>query len=108
MIILLIEDSISVATMLIRSLRRRGHEVTHVESTRDARAYLDQRRPDVVVTDRDVKDGDAWAFINAQDVATRVVFMSGNAPTTPPRAFFYKGSDNITKLFDLVEAPHGA
>ena len=108
--ILLIEDSELVAKAFFRVLRKAGHEVTHVTGIGAAFDYISEgRKPDVVVTDRDVIGGDAWEFVltavREGFLPARVVFMSGRLPEVIPPSFLFKGSENINaKLLELVEA----
>lgn len=106
--ILIIEDSELISRAIVRFLKKHGHTADVAPSTVEARGYLDITRYDVIVTDRDVQDGDAWSFVIAQDLATRVVFMSGRPPEVIPPAFYYKAQDDISKLIHLIEHGDGA
>lgn len=91
--ILVLEDNEPLARSFARTLRARGHEVDVVDSMRCAeRALDDSGGYDVLLTDREVLDGDAWVWaVRRLETLPRVVFMTGNPPAHPP-LFFLKGS----------------
>jgi len=110
--ILLIEDNTPFAISVMRVLSRRGHAVQQVDNTRAAQQLLDSGWPDLVLTDRHVADGDAWAWARARPRASifhvanmRVVFMSGRTPDDDdmPPLFYLKGHDTLEQLCSLVE-----
>jgi len=106
--ILLIEDSEILAACFIRVLRRKGHNVVHSPSIAVAEALLTGPWPDVVLTDRDVTDGNAWAWAMKPDgivarLGIRVVFMSGRVPDSIPPNFYYKAQADMGSLLQLVE-----
>lgn len=98
--ILMVEDSQLIARALTRLLKKRGHTVIHVQGIQDAKMALEQTPVDVVVTDRDVVDGDAWEW--ALRCGKRVVYMSGRPNIDHPYEYFTKGDDS-NKLIDMVE-----
>lgn len=105
--ILLIEDDPHLGPALMRRFIRRGHTVQLAPTIAAAQRQLLVESYSVIVTDRDVPDGNAWAYV-ADYVklrGVRAVFMSGRAPTDlAPLEFFFKGQDDLQKLFNLVEA----
>lgn len=102
--ILLVEDDPALARMFLRILGKQGYTVHHVASVREARAALDEHQaPDILLTDRDVPDGNAWdlrAYV--EPARTKVVLMTGNPPHDPP-PFFQKGT-SISILLKMLEA----
>lgn len=107
--ILLIEDDALLASAFIRLLSRRGHSVHHVTGIGAAFDYISdlQGKPDVVITDREVVGGDAWAFVNQAvqlgHFPDKVIYMSGKKSSDTPQPFFHKGADPTARLVDLIE-----
>lgn len=108
--ILLIEDDQTLGATLERALHRRGHDVDLVRSITGAREYIDITRYDVIVSDRDVLDGNAWTFICGQELGTPVVLMTADITAQMPRlrcddgfSFWAKGLDTPQDLFKLIE-----
>lgn len=107
--ILLIEDDDLVANMLTRLLSKRGHTVTRVTGIEGAKIYIGHCVPfDLVITDRDVPDGDAWIFVRQavglKQLTANVIFMSGRIPDHEPERFWLKGGEPASKLLELVHA----
>lgn len=106
--ILLIEDDSLLASAFTRLLSRRGHSVHHVTGIGAAFDYISdlQGKPDVVITDREVVGGDAWAFVNQAvklgHLPDKVIYMSGKSPLDVPKIFFHKGADSPSRLVDLI------
>ena len=104
--ILLVEDDEILARTFCRYLRRRGHTIHHVTTIADAEHAMslhgDAPGFDVVVTDRQVTDGDAWSWAMLYHDKTRIVFMTGSPPADPP-TFYHKGQEPITRLLALID-----
>lgn len=63
--ILLVEDDASVATMMSRYLEATGFRAVVASSIEAAHAMIGTERPDVVVTDIFLQDGDGLSLIEA-------------------------------------------
>lgn len=105
--LLLIEDDRHLGPTLTTMLGRRGYVVFHATCIDDARRAIEEVgfEPEIVLTDRDVPDGDAWSWVleNAPTASANIVFMSGRPPDVIPPLFFEKGVDSLTKLWRLLE-----
>jgi DNA-binding NtrC family response regulator len=63
--VLLVEDDASVATMMTRYLEATGFRAVVAASIEAAHALIRAERPDVVVTDIFLADGDGFSLIEA-------------------------------------------
>jgi DNA-binding response OmpR family regulator len=105
--ILLVEDDPPVARMLTEVLETSGYRVSHVETGTDAKAMLDQTRPDLIVLDLMLPDADGLILCsNLKSVAPEVPLIICSALNqTRERVLSLKlGADDfIGKPFDIYE-----
>jgi DNA-binding response OmpR family regulator len=62
-LVLLVEDNDDARTIYAASLRCFGYDVDEAEDIRQAEAHVDARRPDVVVLDCRLPDGDGLGLL---------------------------------------------
>jgi CheY-like chemotaxis protein len=81
--ILVVDDDAAVRGLVVRILRSWGHVViSEAGSVAEALACADARRPDVVLVDIGLPDGDGYALtrqLRAKPWAMRVVVFSSDA-----------------------------
>jgi DNA-binding NarL/FixJ family response regulator len=81
--ILVVDDDASVRGLVVRILRSWGHEVIgEAGSIAEALEYAEIRRPDVVLVDIGLPDGDGFLLtrqLTAKPWAIRVVIFSSDA-----------------------------
>lgn len=81
--ILVVDDDAAVRGLVVRILRSRGHTViAEAGSVRQALACAEASRPDVVLVDIGLPDGDGFALtrqLQAVSRAMRVVLFSSDA-----------------------------
>ena len=109
--VLVVEDDDLAAMTTARVLTRGGHRVDRCASLAEATAAIDAARPDVVVLDRRLADGDGVAFAGelrrrlGADTP-RLVLLSGDPLTSMEQqqvdVFLHKPAD-LRSLLDAVE-----
>ena len=81
--ILVVDDDASVRGLVVRILRSWGHAVIgEAGSIAEALEYADARRPDIVLVDIGLPDGDGFALtrqLRSRPWAMRVVIFSSDA-----------------------------
>lgn len=98
--VLVLEDDETLQRTWTRVLKRRGHQVTVVGTLTEARAAM-SIKPDVLLLDRQVPDGDGWSLKAEAPDGVRVVLMTGHAPMDSPPHFQKPGTTE--ELYRLVE-----
>lgn len=83
-----------------RILKRRGHDVTVAGTISEARTLM-AVRPDVLLLDRQVPDGDGWSLREEAEPGVRVVLMTAHAPIDSPPHFQKPGTTD--ELYRWVE-----
>lgn len=101
---LVIDDDDFVRAMLLRCLSLWGWEPVECRSVADARRAFEDRRPELVLCDIDLPDGDGIEL--AQSLLTvvprvRVLMMSGD-PANLERAHLAGLSPGLLKPFELA------
>jgi CheY-like chemotaxis protein len=82
--IVLVDDSDEIRTMVARILEQEGYTVGQAANARDAVLLIDQRRPDLVITDIFMPEGDGFELmreIRHRNPRLPVIVMSGGAQT---------------------------
>ena len=102
--VLLVEDEASLADVLARNLRVRGHEVTIAGSAEDAVASIRSWQPDAVVLDINLPDDSGWEVYRRLNPAEReglhVVVISA-APFSQKRLDEFKPAHALQKPFPI-------
>ena len=103
--ILVVDDDAAIRTVVAQALRRAGHAVRSAASLAEMRRELEARRPDVLVTDVVLPDGDgleAAALLPETYPGLPVVVLSArNTLTTAVRAAEAGAYEYLPKPFDL-------
>lgn len=99
--LLLVDDDGIVLRSLTRSLRA-SFQVTPVESVREAEAYLEQKRFDVIVCDVMMPDGGAralcaWLERHHPALLRRTIWLTGGASSSEAREFLSAQSRPVLK-----------
>jgi DNA-binding response OmpR family regulator len=107
--ILVVDDDAEILGTVWRALSREGHDVTLAESADQARARIEQLRPDLIVLDvmmpkedgiqfcKALREGDAFQTIP-------ILFLSARwRPDDIVRGLDAGGDDYLTKPFELKE-----
>ena len=103
--VLVVDDDAAIRAVIGQALRRAGHEVTLVASLGEMRRALERTRPDVLVTDVVLPDGNGLDMI--ADLVTDhsdlpvIVLSAQNTLTTAVRATEVGAYDYLPKPFDL-------
>ncbi|SFR80706.1 nitrogen regulation protein NR(I) [Sphingomonas jatrophae] len=105
--VLLIDDDAAIRTVVREALRREGHEVETAASLREGRAKLAAFKPQVLLTDVVLPDGnglDAVPALIADHPAMPVIVLSAqNTLATAVRATEQGAFEYLPKPFDLTE-----
>ncbi|WP_174296381.1 nitrogen regulation protein NR(I) [Sphingomonas bacterium] len=103
--VLVVDDDRAIRTVVAQALRRAGHEVTAVATLRELDAALARERPDVLLTDVVLPDGDglerAAAVARSHPELPVIVFSARNTLSTAVRATEAGAFDYLPKPFDL-------
>ncbi|MBX3593915.1 nitrogen regulation protein NR(I) [Sphingomonas sp.] len=103
--ILICDDDAAIRTVVTQALRRAGHRVTAAASLDELRKAMRVQRPDVVVTDVVLPDGnglDLVATLTGEHPDLPVIVLSAqNTLTTAVRATEAGAFDYLPKPFDL-------
>ncbi|SEJ00028.1 two-component system, NtrC family, nitrogen regulation response regulator GlnG [Sphingomonas sp. OV641] len=103
--VLLVDDDDAIRTVVAHALRRAGHQVRTAASVADLDRELQQRLPDVLLTDVVLPDGDGIeiaARLNETSPEVPVIVLSArNTLTTAVRANEAGAYDYLPKPFDL-------
>ncbi|WP_093524436.1 response regulator [Stigmatella erecta] len=107
--VLVVDDDPKIGSICSEVLASLGFEVAVAGSLEEARRSLRERRPDVILLDVSLPDGDGFVFIEeikAERASGHisVIFISARAETALKiRALKLGGDDYITKPFDALE-----
>ncbi|NRD54096.1 response regulator [Corallococcus sp. AB018] len=107
--VLVVDDDAKIASICREVLEGLGFEVGVAHTVEEGRRSLRERRPDAVLLDVTLPDGDGFAFleeIKAERASGHisVIFISARTETSSKvRALKLGGDDYITKPFDALE-----
>ncbi|HET9450111.1 MAG TPA: response regulator, partial [Aggregicoccus sp.] len=107
--VLVVDDDAKIAAICREVLESLGFEVGVAASLADARRALRERRPDLLVLDVALPDGDGFGFLEelkAERASAHisVIFISARTETAAKvRALKLGGDDYLTKPFDALE-----
>ncbi|MGN6374967.1 MAG: nitrogen regulation protein NR(I) [Sphingomonas sp.] len=103
--VLVVDDDAAIRAVVGQALRREGHDVTLAASLAEMRRSLGTRRPDVLITDVVLPDGnglDMIADVQATYPDLPIIVLSAqNTLTTAVRATEVGAYDYLPKPFDL-------
>jgi DNA-binding response OmpR family regulator len=83
--VLLVEDEPNIASIIVFKLEREGHEVRWESSSPAVPSAAEALKPDLVLLDSSLPDGDALALLAALLVQCPVVMMTEFRDTTTPQ-----------------------
>ena len=102
--VLLVEDEASLADVLARNLRARGHDVTTRGTAEDAILSLAEAWPDALVLDINLPDESGWEVLRRLSTEDRrrlhVVVISA-APMSKKRLDEFKPAHALLKPFPI-------
>lgn len=103
--ILIVDDDAAIRTVVAEALRRDGHRVEAVATLADCARALAARRPDVLVSDVVLPDGDGLAHLASlgPDAPPTIVMSARNTLTTAVRATEAGAFEYLPKPFDLAD-----
>jgi two-component system, OmpR family, phosphate regulon response regulator PhoB len=107
--ILLVEDDAELVAPVTRALREHGHEVTPVENGKDALADIARKRPDLVILELGLKDGDGKDILrriraDARTADLPVIMISERGEEIDRVVAFEVGADDyVTRPFSTRE-----
>ncbi len=107
MLILLVEDDLSITNALERALKRQGYSVNTVASGRAALLAIETDRPDLVVLDLGLPDMDGLDVLRqlrTRDVDLPVLLLTARAGLDDKVAGLDSGADDyLAKPFEMSE-----
>ncbi|MFT3707543.1 MAG: response regulator [Archangium sp.] len=107
--VLVVDDDAQITAICTEVLRNQGFDVDSAGTVADAKAAIARKRPDVLLLDVALPDGDGFHFFEAlkADRGTgplSVIFISARGDTSAKiRALKLGGDDYLTKPFDALE-----
>ncbi len=107
--VLVVDDDAQITAICAEVLANQGFEVEHAHSVEAARAAISRRRPDLMLLDVALPDGDGFQFFEALKTERApsplsVIFISARSDTPAKvRALKLGGDDYLTKPFDALE-----
>jgi ActR/RegA family two-component response regulator len=107
--VLIVDDDIQLGRVIAQALRRRGHDVTTVDTAAAALRACAGHAPACVVVDRDLGPGDGAVLVDElqQLHPSRCILISGADATGAADAlgvpFVAKGSGFLIRLNNTIE-----
>ena len=104
--ILLVEDDPAVALALTEVLESVGHQLRHASTASEAKAFIDESQPDLIILDLMLPDADGLvlcADLKARSVAPIVICSASNQTRDRVLGLKLGADDFIAKPFDIEE-----
>jgi DNA-binding response OmpR family regulator len=107
--VLLVDDDASIRAVCDEVLSNLGFDVLTAATVAEARQHVQQDRPDVLLLDVQLPDGDGFTFLEALKAERAssllpVIFLSARTDTAAKvRALKLGGDDYLVKPFDAME-----
>ncbi|MDE1192360.1 MAG: response regulator transcription factor [Arachidicoccus sp.] len=106
-VVLFIEDELALAEIVRESLADRGFQINHAKTLSEANRLYFQAKPDIIVADIMLPDGDGFEFvkqIRKADLETPVIFLTSRSrPEDVVAGFETGGNDYLKKPFSMAE-----
>lgn len=105
-VILTVEDDVDLAELNARLLRRQGYEVLIAHNTSEARSYYRVKKPDLMILDIQLPDGDGLSLCEEfrRDTVAPILFLTGMNETVEKITGLKAGGDYyLTKPYDRNE-----
>ncbi len=106
---LVVDDDARITAICAEVLSNQGFDVDRASSVAEARAAIARHRPDLMLLDVALPDGDGFSFLEALKAERApsplsVIFISARGDTPAKvRALKLGGDDYLTKPFDALE-----
>ncbi|MGH7904859.1 MAG: response regulator transcription factor [Candidatus Dormibacteraceae bacterium] len=105
--VLVVEDEPNIASIIVFKLNREGHDVRWEEAAATVSAAAGEHRPDLVLLDSTLPDGDAFALLESLRKTTRVVMLTEfRDRATPERARAAGAVATVQKPFKPTVLAH--
>lgn len=105
--VLFVEDEPALSEIVSESLTAKGFEVVHVYSLKDAFERYYASKPDILLIDVMLPDGDGFSFarqIRTNDLDTPIIFLTSKSLASDVvMGFESGGSDYLKKPFSMEE-----
>jgi DNA-binding response OmpR family regulator len=105
--ILLVEDELVLAEIVQESLQSRGFDVAHVDTVKGALNQYYNYRPDIIILDVMLPDGDGYSFarqIRNIDLRVSIIFLTSKSTAQDVVDGFESGcNDYLKKPFSIEE-----
>jgi DNA-binding response OmpR family regulator len=107
--LLVIEDDPSIQRLLLQTLDKEGYRASKAKTLEEARALLRQHKPDMLILDRRLPDGDGLELCQELKTAPAtaqipILFLTSKNSTSDKVVGLKMGADDyLTKPFDLDE-----
>ncbi len=105
--VLLLEDELALAEIVKENLESKGFDVTHIYTIEQAKQHYLQQRPDIIIADVMLPDGNGFdwiKFIRKKDTTTPVIFLTSRTQTADVvEGFEMGGNDYLKKPFSIAE-----
>ncbi len=107
--VLVVDDDAQITAICAEVLANQGFDVERAGTVAEARAAITRRRPDLMLLDVSLPDGDGFHFFEALKAERApsplsVIFISARGDTSAKvRALKLGGDDYLTKPFDALE-----
>jgi DNA-binding NarL/FixJ family response regulator len=106
--VLIIDDDPAFRDGIAGALTRRGYEIAGTAGTlAEARAALIDLRPDAVVLDVNLPDGNGVAFAGEACARARILLTSSDADAVPRRLVERSGAAGFVPKTELLAADFG-
>lgn len=102
--VLIIDDSIELLKLNKRVLRQQGYQILTAGTLKESRAILSQSKPDAIVLDIDLPDGNGIDFCRELQGSVPVVFLTARCDEKIAREGMHAGGCAfLTKPYQLEE-----
>jgi two-component system OmpR family response regulator len=104
--VLVVDDELAIREFVSLALRYAGHEAALASSLREAQDAMAQRRPDLVVLDVGLPDGDGLSFaerLRAQADPVPILFLTARDAVADRVRGLHAGDDYLVKPFAVDE-----
>jgi two-component system OmpR family response regulator len=104
--VLIVDDELAIREFVVLAVRYAGHEATSAGTLADARHAMSARRPDLLVLDVMLPDGDGLDFaerLRAQADAVPILFLTARDAVSDRVRGLRAGDDYLVKPFAVDE-----
>jgi len=108
--ILVVDDDPSIRKLLIVNLSAEGYEVEAVENGKEALAFLQEKKVDIIVLDIMMPEKDGWEVCKSirdaeYETKQKIIILTARDTTRDKMIgkSFFQADEYITKPFDIDE-----